>query len=490
MFFLISYGLLNYATYFESRTKSPSFRPRFRFFHERLSLIGCVACVAAIVAIHPTAGAIAFALLIATHQFLGYTTGRVRWADSSRSYSFQRIRQHLVSMSEGEEHPRDWRPVILAFSDDPVRRERLMRFGSWIEGGSGLTTAIRMLAGEGIQGRREGEAAEAELARDVRERGLDAFARVIVASDVAAAFPVVLQAAGLGPIRANTVLLNWFDQERLTLESPGLVSFGTHLRAAIRQGCNVILLAATMAEMKALEATRTNKRRVDVWWSDDTSSRLALMLAYLMTRTPDWDDARIRLVGAVPPDAAVDELRAELEGLLEEVRIDAATEILPGADRAALIAASADASLVFVPSRLRDEEFLDSGGEPFGDSLEELPAVALVLAAGEIELDSQPDEGRKAELADALQHAEEAEKRAKSLGDEAQQAAEEHEQILAELAAAAAKGLSSEEIEELRKAATEAEARAEQTRRRAAKADVKARDATSEADTLVSGPEP
>ena len=30
MFFLISYGLLNYATYFESRAGSPSFRPRFR----------------------------------------------------------------------------------------------------------------------------------------------------------------------------------------------------------------------------------------------------------------------------------------------------------------------------------------------------------------------------------------------------------------------------------------------------------------------------
>ena len=29
MFFLISYGLLNYATYFESRSQSPSFRPRF-----------------------------------------------------------------------------------------------------------------------------------------------------------------------------------------------------------------------------------------------------------------------------------------------------------------------------------------------------------------------------------------------------------------------------------------------------------------------------
>ena len=35
MFFLISYGLLNYATYYEARGGDPSFRPRFRFFDRR-----------------------------------------------------------------------------------------------------------------------------------------------------------------------------------------------------------------------------------------------------------------------------------------------------------------------------------------------------------------------------------------------------------------------------------------------------------------------
>ena len=35
MFFLVSYGLLNYATYVEAVGDSPSFRPRFRFFHAR-----------------------------------------------------------------------------------------------------------------------------------------------------------------------------------------------------------------------------------------------------------------------------------------------------------------------------------------------------------------------------------------------------------------------------------------------------------------------
>ena len=44
MFFLVSYGLLNYATYVEAVGDSPSFRPRFRFFHARASLAGTGLC--------------------------------------------------------------------------------------------------------------------------------------------------------------------------------------------------------------------------------------------------------------------------------------------------------------------------------------------------------------------------------------------------------------------------------------------------------------
>ena len=33
MFFMITYGLLNLATFYEAITKNPSYRPRFRFCH-------------------------------------------------------------------------------------------------------------------------------------------------------------------------------------------------------------------------------------------------------------------------------------------------------------------------------------------------------------------------------------------------------------------------------------------------------------------------
>ena len=65
MFFLISYGLLNYATYVEATGASPSFRPRFRLYDARASLIGTFLCGAVMLAIDPMATAISLPSSIA-----------------------------------------------------------------------------------------------------------------------------------------------------------------------------------------------------------------------------------------------------------------------------------------------------------------------------------------------------------------------------------------------------------------------------------------
>ena len=170
MFFLISYGLLNYATYYEASSQSPSFRPRFHYFHKWLSLAGALACLGAMLAVDLTAGIVAVAVLFAIYQYLKRTAGPARWADSRRSHHLQHTREHLLAAAAEPEHPRDWRPQILAFSDNPERRSQLLKFASWIEGGSGLTTAVRILEGEGVKMRKMKEEAEEELAQDIRKK--------------------------------------------------------------------------------------------------------------------------------------------------------------------------------------------------------------------------------------------------------------------------------------------------------------------------------
>ncbi len=179
MFFLISYGLLNYATFYEARTVSPSFRPRFRWYDARLSLAGSLACFGVMMAIDVAAGSIAIAVLFAIYHYLKRTAGPARWADSKRAYHMQRVRDHLLEASKEPEHPRYWRPQILLLSDDSHRRRQLLFFAAWLEGEAGLITAVKIIQGDGVETIKQREEAEDELQKDILKNNSTAFPLVI-----------------------------------------------------------------------------------------------------------------------------------------------------------------------------------------------------------------------------------------------------------------------------------------------------------------------
>ena len=86
MFFLATYGVINYATFFEMRAGSTSFRPRFRQGNQRVSLLGTVLCFGAILAINPLAGAVAALVLLAIYSYLRNRDMPDRWTDSGGSH--------------------------------------------------------------------------------------------------------------------------------------------------------------------------------------------------------------------------------------------------------------------------------------------------------------------------------------------------------------------------------------------------------------------
>ncbi|UCF83215.1 MAG: amino acid permease, partial [Desulfobacteraceae bacterium] len=149
------------------------------------------------------AGLIAISVLFAIYQYLKRTAGPARWADSRRSYHLHLVREHLLTAAKEPEHPRDWRPQLLAFSNHSRRRKQLLSFASWIQGGSGLTTAVQVLEGEGAKMIKLQAEAEAELQRDISEHGLSAFPLAVFAPNLQVAVQSLVQSFGVGPIKAN-----------------------------------------------------------------------------------------------------------------------------------------------------------------------------------------------------------------------------------------------------------------------------------------------
>ncbi len=395
MFFLMTYALINYATWYEARAASPSFRPRFRFFDHRVSLLAALACGASMVVIDLVAGIAAAATMAAIHLFIARHGQHTSWADSQRAYHLQLVREHLFAASVEELHVRDWRPVLLVFSLDEKRRGPLLKLTTWIEGKSGIATLASIILGEERHVLARRHAVTQELKTAIVQSGAHAFPLVVVANDLDEAVPVVVQSAGVGPLAVNTVLVNWLRVRPTETGALAGMKFAGYLKEVAELGCNILVLHAEDENWQKLVVTPRAERSIDVWWGDDPTSELALLLAFLMTQTDDWRGAAIRLL-ATCAESEADQRLTALQDMLGEVRIDAAVVIVPLAQADTVVRESAGASLVFLPANIHGGRFYHAFDGEVKDIIDDMPVTVMTTAIQAVDLEADPDDSAAA----------------------------------------------------------------------------------------------
>ena len=411
MFFLISYGLLNYATYFEAATMSPSFRPRFKWYNKKLSLAGFFICLGVMLAIDLKTGIAATAILFAIYQYLKRTSGPNRWADSQRSFHLQKVRTNLIAANKDIEHPREWRPYILILSNNQEYRNLLLDFAGLLESGSGITSAVRILRTSGIKTNIKKQAALEQLKKEILENSHHAFALVLSTIDVKTGLSALFQSYGVGPVKANTVLLNWKEKNDNNNELRDDPSYQKYIQIAVQSGCNVVLLNSNSSNLNNDESDKNNSKKIDVWWQNDDTSRLMLLLAHLTRQSKGWESARIRLL-VTHFDRDNYQNQNQIREMLEEFRIEADLVIVLGTTIQTIIKYSKKADLVFLAIKWHQDKFALFSNDDIESVLSFLKVCALSISAQKIELDADPEDGKVKEVALIFDQFQLAEKRA------------------------------------------------------------------------------
>lgn len=397
MFFLVSYGLLNYATYYESKSNSPSFRPRFKYYSPLLSLTGALTCLVVMLAIDVYSGLFAFTVLFAIFQYIKRVSGPSRWADSTRSYHLQQVRNHLLAANEDPVHARDWRPQLLVFIDEvDDSNALLLEFSTWIEGGSGFVEAVHMVE-TGWQQLNERHDA-IDLNQTITQNKLPIFPLVLHIKDHEEAVSVMLQSSGLGPLRPNSVVFPWLKNTETAFSGLTTYAYVKQLKLVFQNKKNLILFYANSWKYNKDSISEAQKIRIDIWWKGDASSRLMLLFAHLMTRTELWEKAKLRVLtkGDI---SHVEQEELVIQKLLEDIRIDAEPYIVQTIDSQSIIEHSKDAAFVFLPLGIEGDQIVAPNGESLERSLPHLRLCALVKAAEDIKLDATPEEGGAADFA-------------------------------------------------------------------------------------------
>ena len=380
MAFMITYGLLNLATFYEGITKNPSYRPRFQFSHWTLSLIGALGCFGVMILIDWLWALASVLVMGVIYAFIAQKQVEARWGDVNSGLLFERTRKSLLKLEKQFYHPKNWRPIILALSGASSARPRLAIFGNWFTSGNGILAIGHVIEGD-VDQRIERRTNQERLMRNfIREQSLEAFPAVIVSPTLADGVESLVQCHGLGALRPNTVLIGWPSGNSRT------DIFSANLRTVANLGRSIVVmrLADTVTDPWHVPAGT-----IDVWWRGQKNGELMLILAHLLRNNTSWRGRTIRLMRVIESEAGRADVLQHLKSLTASSRINAVCEVHVGSEPASIIQEiSKNAAIVFLGFEVADEgresDFIRHI-QQFGGGLKR---VAFVSSAGEVSIHS------------------------------------------------------------------------------------------------------
>jgi len=339
MFFMVTYGTLNLACFYEAFSRNPSFRPRFKYSHWSLALAGAVGCLVAMVLMDllwALASLIAMAGLYWAIRRIGI---RARWGDVRSGVAFERARRALLKLEEQPMHQKNWRPIVLALGAGGAGRQEIAEFGHWLTAGHGVMSLGQVISGDLEDRLERSQQAERRLRQFAKEEELGAFPAVVIDDDLLEGVKALLQCHGIGAVRPNTVLTGWSN------DLDELERYADMLRLSARLRRNIVVIKRESER----ERWSPPEGEIHVWWHGRKNGPLMLMLVHLLMQNAEFRRRRVRLIRDVPEESARDHALEHFREIARRARIEVEPLIIVTENlREALLNVSRSAGIVFL----------------------------------------------------------------------------------------------------------------------------------------------
>ncbi|MFP4365226.1 MAG: amino acid permease [Spirochaetia bacterium] len=292
--FLIVYGWVNLAAFFERVSGNPSFRPTSKG-HWAISLYGFLVCMAVIAMFNIWVGVgVFFSQILVFYLLLRYKTNNqmegVWWgvAFSVITWGFKRMRRIIQGT-------KNWRPIvtIFGFVDKKEETEQAFLMARRIADYKGLYTLNLFRP-----------ATKKQEKETVYE---DANVLTVQGDEYKSAISSIVQAAMPGGFTLNTVMLS-FD---MRMNIPDIVE------DLIRREKHVLLF-------KPGQQAEVVSNRIDVWWKGEDNGNLMALLSFIINESDaaaGKPRKHIRLLRKLFPGEELKKAKHELEKLLSAARL-------------------------------------------------------------------------------------------------------------------------------------------------------------------------
>lgn len=316
MFFLTTYGMVNFVAGIERLSGDPSFRPTMKV-HWIVSLGGAAACFWAMFLISPIASVVALLVELGIYLLVRRRALTARWGDVRRSALVSLVRSTVLQLRRLPEEPRNWRPNVLMFTTDPDRDLSTARFANWIVQDRGILTVNYLIEGSIIDHVAEVSDLVADLNRSLDMAGITAFGEVEIVPDLGRGIVSVSQSNGIAGIASNTVLFGWRERRD---------DMATILRSI--EDLSLLRKSSVICRPVSQRLSPTG-RTIDVWWGGlQQNGDLLVLFAHLLSLDPRWRDATINIKSIATTEMMAQRTERTLEDMIKAARIGAGFEVI------------------------------------------------------------------------------------------------------------------------------------------------------------------
>ncbi|XP_077480295.1 solute carrier family 12 member 7 isoform X1 [Stigmatopora argus] len=329
MFFLMCYLFVNLACAVQTLLRTPNWRPRFKYYHWTLSFLGMSLCLALMFISSWYYAIFAMAIAGCIYKYIEYRGAEKEWGDGIRGLSLNAARFALIRLEEAPPHTKNWRPQCLVLlnldSDQAVKHPRLLSFTSQLKAGKGLTIVGNVLEGTFLTKETEAKKAEQNIKSSMTAERTKGFCHVVVSSNLRDGVSHLIQSAGLGGMKHNTVLMAWPGTWKQSNDPQSWRNFTETIRETT--SAHLALLVAKNVDSFPTNQDRLGEGTIDVWWVVHDGG-LLMLLPFLLRQHKVWRKCKMRIFTVAQMDDNSIQMKKDLQTFLYHLRLNAEVEVV------------------------------------------------------------------------------------------------------------------------------------------------------------------
>ncbi|CAH9111816.1 unnamed protein product [Cuscuta europaea] len=327
MFFLLCYAGVNLSCFLLDLLDAPSWRPRWKFHHWSLSLVGALLCIVIMFLISWTFTIVALALATLIYYYVCLNGKAGDWGDGFKSAYFQLALRSLRSLGATQVHPKNWYPIPLVFCrpwgklpENVPCHPKLADFANCMKKkGRGMSVFVSIMDGDYLECAEDAKTACNHLSTYLDYKQCEGVAEIVVAPNMSVGFRGIVQTMGLGNLKPNIVVMRYpeiWRRENL-LEIPATF-------VGIINDCIVANKAVVI--VKGLDEWPNEYQRqygtIDLYWIVRDGG-LMLLLSQLLLTKASFDGCKIQVFCIAEEDSNAEELKADVKKFLYDLRMQA-----------------------------------------------------------------------------------------------------------------------------------------------------------------------